>query len=344
MWGGKHDKRVIHWITWDTVLAPLDEGGLGVGSLKAANYGHLGKWWWRFKHEKNALWVKVIKSIYGRDGGLEGDLRASSNGVWADVIKAGHQLDASGIIFTNSFKRIAGNGQKIQLWKDKRALDCELASVFPRLFALEDKKNAMSSDRGCWVNGKWSWNWLWRREPRVREAGELQNLSQLLQTISLQERNEDAWEWMHSDDGALTVASLTKLADQQFLKKSLQQHTTQWNNFLLRKINIFIWRAMQDRLPSHLQLAIRGINLQSVECPRCNCTVEDLDHAIAECPTAARCWTSLFAWCDCYIFERQYVLQLLSTRIPPYQQPFKESVAAVGCNKKGVRLIFVTLS
>lgn len=136
MWNCKKNETIIQERKEDMCPTCIERDRDEVGSLKAANYGRLGKWWWRFKQEKEALWVKVIKSTYGRDGGLGGGQCASLNEVWGEIIKAGLQLDASGIIFTNSFKRIAGNGQEIQLWKDKWALDCELASIFPRLFAL----------------------------------------------------------------------------------------------------------------------------------------------------------------------------------------------------------------
>ncbi|PWA97711.1 hypothetical protein CTI12_AA026750 [Artemisia annua] len=48
--------------------------GLGVGLLRAKNLGLIGKWLWRFRCEESALWRKVIKQIYGSDGGI-GDAR-----------------------------------------------------------------------------------------------------------------------------------------------------------------------------------------------------------------------------------------------------------------------------
>lgn len=51
-------------------MASFGLGGLNIGSLNLKNLALLGKWWWRFRVEHNSLWVKVISSIYGRDGGL----------------------------------------------------------------------------------------------------------------------------------------------------------------------------------------------------------------------------------------------------------------------------------
>ena len=45
-------------------------GGLGIGHLKSKNLALVGKWWWHFLSEKNALWCKVISAFHGIDGGL----------------------------------------------------------------------------------------------------------------------------------------------------------------------------------------------------------------------------------------------------------------------------------
>ena len=51
-------------VSWDRVLNRSEKGRLGIGSLKALNLAMLGKWWWRFLNDKNAMWVSVIKSLY----------------------------------------------------------------------------------------------------------------------------------------------------------------------------------------------------------------------------------------------------------------------------------------
>ena len=43
LWGGGEDKRKIHWVAWDKVVAPKKKGGLGVGSIQAINIGLLVK-------------------------------------------------------------------------------------------------------------------------------------------------------------------------------------------------------------------------------------------------------------------------------------------------------------
>lgn len=144
---------------------------------------------------------------------------------------------------------------------------------------------------------------------------------------------------MHAPDGVLTVTILTKLADQYFLTKSSPMPMTKWNSWLPRKINIFIWRALQDRLPSSLQLAIRG----SIKCSRCSCEVETLNHAIVECLAATGCWKSLFAWCDGPPFRwpKCYACFVNNDSSPMH---YKATSSTMGCNKKGVCMVLMAVS
>ncbi|GJT75675.1 putative RNA-directed DNA polymerase, eukaryota, reverse transcriptase zinc-binding domain protein [Tanacetum coccineum] len=48
-----------------------DQGGLGVGSLKAFNLALLQKWRWRLVNKPELLWVRIIKAIHGMEAGLD---------------------------------------------------------------------------------------------------------------------------------------------------------------------------------------------------------------------------------------------------------------------------------
>nr|GEX54230.1 hypothetical protein [Tanacetum cinerariifolium] len=53
--GGDKSEKKISWVSWKKCLASKKLGGLGVRS----------KWWWQIRIEHEAIWVKVVKSIYG---------------------------------------------------------------------------------------------------------------------------------------------------------------------------------------------------------------------------------------------------------------------------------------
>ncbi|GKC56428.1 hypothetical protein Tco_1084026 [Tanacetum coccineum] len=70
-WGGIEDRKKMAWVKWDSALASLDKGGLGVGSLKAFNLALLLKWSWRFVNNPNGLWSRLIKAIHGKQAGFD---------------------------------------------------------------------------------------------------------------------------------------------------------------------------------------------------------------------------------------------------------------------------------
>nr|GEZ11958.1 RNA-directed DNA polymerase, eukaryota, reverse transcriptase zinc-binding domain protein [Tanacetum cinerariifolium] len=81
----KQDSCKLAWVKWLNVLASQDKGGLGIGSLRSFNLALLQKWRRRFISNANALWVKVIKSFHGQEGGF--DLNVSpSSGIWSKIM------------------------------------------------------------------------------------------------------------------------------------------------------------------------------------------------------------------------------------------------------------------
>ncbi|GJR33682.1 putative RNA-directed DNA polymerase, eukaryota, reverse transcriptase zinc-binding domain protein [Tanacetum coccineum] len=107
------EERKIAWIAWDKVISPLNQGGLGIGSLKISNQSLLAKWWWRFLNEENALWRKVIFCF---------DL-------------------------PSVFRRKVENDQTTKFWIDSWLGGAPLCSTFPRLFRLESLKSCLVCER-----------------------------------------------------------------------------------------------------------------------------------------------------------------------------------------------------
>jgi hypothetical protein len=56
----KKQKR-IHWVKWDKICKPKENGGLEIRDLRIFNIALLRKWWWRIRNEKESLWYKVLE-------------------------------------------------------------------------------------------------------------------------------------------------------------------------------------------------------------------------------------------------------------------------------------------
>ncbi|GKB45132.1 reverse transcriptase domain, reverse transcriptase zinc-binding domain protein [Tanacetum coccineum] len=54
-----------------------------------------------------------------------------------------------------------------------------------------------------------------------------------------------------------------------------------WNSWIPRKINVCVWRASLDMLPSQVNLIARGVDIPSYLCPFCEAEDESLDHSLS---------------------------------------------------------------
>jgi len=67
LWSKHDSNRGFHWVSWDEICCPNEDGGLGIKPLRTMNEALKTKWLWRFAIEDDALWKKVILSKYGVD-------------------------------------------------------------------------------------------------------------------------------------------------------------------------------------------------------------------------------------------------------------------------------------
>ena len=74
LWGGLGDEPKFQLVDCSSVCSLLASGGLGIRNLRSFNVALLGKWLWRFGHERDALWRQVIEVKYGCDWGGVGVL------------------------------------------------------------------------------------------------------------------------------------------------------------------------------------------------------------------------------------------------------------------------------
>ncbi|GJX30972.1 RNA-directed DNA polymerase, eukaryota, reverse transcriptase zinc-binding domain protein [Tanacetum coccineum] len=296
-WGFKDDHRGISWVKWDSILASPEFGGLGVGSLLAKNLALLGKWKWRFISEKDALWRKVICNFYGGDGGFSSSPTSlSGHGVWCDIVKVISNIERIDFSFKNSFNLKVSNGLSTSFWKDAWWPDgSRLMDAFPRLFALESFQDCKVSDRWVLSNGSWIGNWAWRIPLRGRATDDLASLLSRLNNFSLS-LGEDKWVWNGDASGKFKVCNLSASIQVKLLADChLGQHHT-WNRLIPRKVNICVWRASLNRLPTRPNLVLRRISLDSVLCPFCDSVEETLDHCLISCPLVSSVWCKIWAW------------------------------------------------
>ncbi|GKD67739.1 RNA-directed DNA polymerase, eukaryota, partial [Tanacetum coccineum] len=131
----------------------------------------------------------------------------------------------------------------------------------------------------------------------------------IINEVSLTELSSerDVCYWTIADDGMFSVSSTRHYINSLILPTL--DNPTQWDKTLPRKVNIFMWRFMLDRLPHRLNLSSREIDIPTIVCPSCNGNVESSNHIFFGCSNAKDIWNIIRNWCDiqfsaCTSFER----------------------------------------
>ncbi|GJX77165.1 putative RNA-directed DNA polymerase, eukaryota, reverse transcriptase zinc-binding domain protein [Tanacetum coccineum] len=102
--------------------------------------------------------------------------------------------------------------------------------------------------------------------------------------------------WSIAHDGVFSVGVTRRHIDAHLLPSL--DHPTTWDKSLPRKVNIFMWRLLLDRLSHRLNLSSRGIEITEISCPSCNGNVESNLHIFFECDIAKDIWRQIRTWCE----------------------------------------------
>lgn len=125
------------------------------------------------------------------------------------------------------------------------------------------------------------------------ESQQLVDLTALLASVSLSS-SADRWVCDLSGDGEFRVKDVRNLLDNMFLPSF--PDATRWLKCIPIKINVFVWRARRDFLPTRVNLSRRGIIVDSISCPLCSASEEDIHHLLFGCDMAKNIFRRLCRW------------------------------------------------
>ncbi|GJR52786.1 RNA-directed DNA polymerase, eukaryota [Tanacetum coccineum] len=214
--GADPKEKKMSWVKWSRVLASKDKGGLGVSSFFALNRALLLKWVWRFRYDKNSLWTRFIKALYGNSGSIETPTKVAYSSTWFNIVTEFSMLKNQGMNLLSFMKKKVGDGHDTFFWEEVWMGDMTFKSRFPRVYALE-------SDKKITVAAKMNHNGLGfslRRAPRdVVEMEQLRDMIAFLEGVKLPAMH-DRWIWALVGSGEFLVASARKFIDDHHLTEN----------------------------------------------------------------------------------------------------------------------------
>ncbi|GJT68960.1 RNA-directed DNA polymerase, eukaryota, reverse transcriptase zinc-binding domain protein [Tanacetum coccineum] len=276
-WGGSAEDRKISWVAWKQIMNDLPWAALG-------------------------LVVSCLAILFfSRSGG-------GGSGIWSNILKVGWKINDNCVPFINSFKRKVISGSSTRIWKDMWFGSQSLDPIYPRLFALALDKNCLVQQ---WVSVSSENRDLWRRHLFLGiEMEELENFDSVIMRLSLQD-GVDSWMWSLDTSGSFKVSILRSCIDSLDLSRS--DPTTLWNELIPKKVNVFFWRLIRNRLPTKTNLVDKGIDLHTVLCFFCDDYYESSAHIFIECKMVKPIWDHISRWCNVHVsLARSYDLLELS--------------------------------
>nr|GEV80857.1 RNA-directed DNA polymerase, eukaryota [Tanacetum cinerariifolium] len=215
--------------------------------------------------EKKITWVAWDKVLaLKKNGGLGVSSYFALNRallfkwIWrfCSILKEMQMLKAKGFDFLSLCNKRVGDGNNTSFWLDTWRGDSAIRDSFPRMFALEMEKNCMVATKMVApVDASF------RRSVRGGiELVQLNELRAILDSVSLS-HSHDRWICNASSDGSFRVKDIRNPIDDLILPSGSVQ--TKWMKYIPIKINIFVWRARRDGLPTRENLIWWDIDWQS---------------------------------------------------------------------------------
>ncbi|GMJ07534.1 hypothetical protein HRI_004422600 [Hibiscus trionum] len=294
LWGGKGGK-CIHWVNWEKVCKPKTYGGLGIRDIRMKNRAMLNKWVWRYGCERSSLWRKIVDAKYGMDSSRlipSATIGKRTSRIWKDITKPLSNVNDK---FTKSIRLITGDGTSIDFWNDYWTDFNSLREAFPRIYAVAIKKDGKVADFGKRGTDGWCWNIELRR--RFFDW-EVEVWNEFLITINkavCSPNLEDRIWWTGGSSGMYSVKDFCDTLTSNERQSDCLWPIV-WMNIAPIKVEAFLWKAIQNRIPTGSELVKRGVELNGIICcPLCREVPETVNHLFLHCSIAWQTWQK---WCS----------------------------------------------
>ncbi|XP_076944730.1 uncharacterized protein LOC143615505 [Bidens hawaiensis] len=126
------------------------------------------------------------------------------------------------------------------------------------------------------VDTTWAWSRINLSENMLLD---LADLHKMVVSYNFHTGKGDSWRWTRDNSGFFTVHGLRRMmADSLFGEVSVLDYL--WDSWIPIRINRFMWRLMQHRIPVAANLIARGMGSIPSDCLGCVLEAESVEHLV----------------------------------------------------------------
>ncbi|CAN6374879.1 unnamed protein product [Urochloa humidicola] len=288
-WSNQDKDNKIHWISWERLLKPKGEGGLGFRDIHIFNMAMLAKQGWRLIHNPESLCAQVLRAKYYPEGNpLKASPGRNMSYTWRSIL-SGLEVLKEGLVW-----RI-GDGSKVNVWED-----AWLPKEWSRKPITPKGHNLMTMVSELIDPSTGSWD-----VELVTQTFWPEDVHDIL-TIPVHVDLEDIVAWHYDKKGQFSVKSAYKAYRNSVRRRSRRGVATTsgvlteedeiwkkiWKLGCPGKVKQFLWRFTHNTLAVRRNLERRGLKIDT-RCVMCNRHIEDGGHLFFNCKHVKQLWTDL---------------------------------------------------
>lgn len=215
--------------------------------------------------------------------------------------------------FKDGLRRKLGRGNKIRFWEEVWLGNLSLRETFPRLFSMSEDRGKVIGNLGEWRGEILEWNLNWQRIFFSWEVAELDELTNLLQSVTISRVTDDTWVWFVDNSMQFSSFSAYRILQSKFGSSVTNSGEDGfsfkhfWKSKVPKKVLAFCWQMLLARIPTKSNLLTRNVlqGGQNLLCVFCDESLESVQHLFLSCNTLHRCGDRFMVGLDILWFCRQ---------------------------------------
>ena len=253
------------------------------------------KWLWRFPHEQDTLWAKIIKSKYG----LDGNKWDSGSAKRCTLRSPWKSISSLYVEFWPMVRFKVGNGRRIRFWEDVWWGEVAFSIRFPDLYRLSRAQNRnigelLVNQSGTTFHG---WDLHFYRDMHVLEIQNFATMSVILDQVRLNGEMEDIRIWNQDRSGGFSCKSAIAALQHDENVPDFPFYQFVWKSNIPTRIRFFAWSLSLEKINTFdiLQKKRPFMSLNPSWCVMCKQNQESALHLFLQCDFATHLWAKVFS-------------------------------------------------